>query len=341
MERALHLIINNEYLKIGMKKITVEEMLERLVNEFQENGQWGIIRIYRSASRAFSEFSGSGTPIIVRELKPQLLKRFEIFLRQRRCSWNTVSTYMKVLRHVYMQWTEEDSAAFRPHLFRHVFTGTRADRKKALEVQEIGKIIAEAERCLQPGGIPEMNRSQRRALLQFVFMFMMRGLPFVDMAYLRKQDLQDNIISYRRRKTGHPMRMALPEEAVRIMNRLKNKDEDSPYLFSILGSAEGTAEAYKEYQSALRNFNYNLSVLRQSLGIGSELTSYTARHTWATMAYYCEIHPGVISEAMGHSSITVTETYLKPFQERKIDDANRHVLEYVKNGGNYPLPEGQ
>ena len=58
--------------------------------------------------------------------------------------------------------------------------------------------------------------------------------------------------------------------------------------------------------------------------------TYTARHTWATTAYYCEIHPGIISEAMGHSSITVTETYLKPFRSKKIDEANKQVLDFVK-----------
>ena len=57
---------------------------------------------------------------------------------------------------------------------------------------------------------------------------------------------------------------------------------------------------------------------------------YIFRHTWATTAYYCEIHPGIISEAMGHSSITVTETYLKPFRNRKIDEANNRIVDFVK-----------
>ena len=61
--------------------------------------------------------------------------------------------------------------------------------------------------------------------------------------------------------------------------------------------------------------------------------TYTARHTWATMAYYCEIHPGIISEAMGHSSINVTETYLKPFNDKKIDEANEKVISFVKSNG--------
>ena len=84
------------------------------------------------------------------------------------------------------------------------------------------------------------------------------------------------------------------------------------------------------YQSALRRFNYQLSALKTHLNMSSHLSSYSARHTWATMAYYCEIHPGIISEAMGHSSITVTETYLKPFRSKKIDEANKQVLDFVK-----------
>ncbi|WP_212127332.1 tyrosine-type recombinase/integrase, partial [Bacteroides pyogenes] len=80
-------------------------------------------------------------------------------------------------------------------------------------------------------------------------------------------------------------------------------------------------------------FNYRLALLGKRLGLADRLSSYTARHTWATTAYYCEIHPGIISEAMGHSSITVTETYLKPFRNKKIDEANRKVVDFVKRSG--------
>ena len=83
----------------------------------------------------------------------------------------------------------------------------------------------------------------------------------------------------------------------------------------------------------MRGFNRRLSTLKQSIGMKSALSTYAARHTWATMAYHCEIHPGIISEAMGHSSIAVTETYLKPFSNKKIDEANRIVISFVKSGG--------
>ncbi len=110
-----------------------------------------------------------------------------------------------------------------------------------------------------------------------------------------------------------------------------NRDTSSPYLFPLLNSREGTKEAYHEYQLALRNFNRQLMLLGEMLGLGDKLSSYTARHTWATTAYYCEIHPGVISEAMGHSSITVTETYLKPFRNKKIDEANKKVVDFIRS----------
>ena len=156
------------------------------------------------------------------------------------------------------------------------------------------------------------------------------GLPFVDLAYLRKSDLRDNVITYRRRKTGRPLSVTLTSEAMAILKRYMDRDSSSPYLFPLLNSREGTKEAYHEYQLALRNFNRQLMLLGEMLGLGDKLSSYTARHTWATTAYYCEIHPGVISEAMGHSSITVTETYLKPFQNKKIDEANKKVVDFIK-----------
>ena len=156
-------------------------------------------------------------------------------------------------------------------------------------------------------------------------------MPFVDLAYLRKSDLRDNVITYRRRKTGRPSVCDVdcgsddPGEEVHESRSLL-----LPYLFPLLKSREGTKEAYREYQLALRSFNQQLMLLGELLGLSDKLSSYTARHTWATTAYYCEIHPGIISEAMGHSSVAVTETYLKPFRSKKIDEANKQVLDFVK-----------
>ena len=258
------------------------------------------------------------------EVTPEWLKGFEIHLRGRGCSWNTVSTYLRTFRAVYNRAVDCRGAVYVPHLFRSVYTGTRADRKRALDTEDIQKVFTKLPQS------SAVTSDMRRTQELFVLMFLLRGLPFVDLAYLRKSDLHDNVITYRRRKTGRPLSVTLTREAMVLLKRYMNRDSSSPYLFSLLESREGTKEAYREYQLALRSFNQQLLLLGQLLGLGDRLSSYTARHTWATTAYYCEIHPGIISEAMGHSSITVTETYLKPFRNKKIDEANQLVTDFVK-----------
>ena len=115
-----------------------------------------------------------------------------------------------------------------------------------------------------------------------------------------------------------------------IIREYMDTTTESPYLFPILSAEGGEDTIYREYQQALRIFNYQLTKLGELLGLTTELTSYTARHTWATLAYYLEVHPGIIREAMGHSSIKVTETYLKPFNIKKLDETNLSLIGYAK-----------
>ena len=102
---------------------------------------------------------------------------------------------------------------------------------------------------LQDGQSPN---TRQKTKIFFVLMFMLRGIPFVDLAYLHKRDLQGNTLSYRRRKTGRALTVSLTPEAMQMVRMIANKDKDSPYLFPILQSEEGTEAAYREYQAALR-----------------------------------------------------------------------------------------
>lgn len=309
-----------------MKQKLLLEMLNSTIQELRENGQWGTAHVYRSARNSFSTFNGN-RDMSFAKLTPKLLKSFEIYLRQRRCSWNTVSTYMKVLRATYNRAVDTGYALYTPRLFKHVHTSVCADQRRALDASDIGTLLCETENTSTYGARPA---DLQRTKMFFALMFLLRGIPFVDMAYLRKTDIQGNVLRYRRRKTGRPLTVTLTPEAMRLMRMVANRDENSPYLFPFLSSPEGTEMAYHEYQSALRTFNRQLGLLRNKWGSHAHLSSYTIRHTWATMAYHCEIHPGIISEAMGHSSIKVTETYLKPFQNQKIDIANQKVISFVK-----------
>lgn len=303
--------------------LKVLAFMKQVANGLQMEGNFGTAHVYRSSLNAIIAYRGN-TDFPFSEVSPEWLKGFEIYLCSRGCSWNTVSTYMRTFRAVYNRAVDIHKAPYTPHLFRSVYTGTRADRKRALCDEDMKKIFAKLS---QPSGI---SGDLRQAQDLFILMFLLRGIPFVDLAYLRKSDLRDNVITYRRRKTGRTLSVTLTPEAMALVQRYMNRDSSSQYLFPLLKSKEGTQEAYHEYQLALRTFNRRLMLLGELLGLSDRLSSYTARHTWATTAYHCEIHPGIISEAMGHSSITVTETYLKPFRNKKIDEANRQVLDFVK-----------
>ena len=303
--------------------LRVVAFMKQVADGLQMEGNFGTAHVYRSSLNAIIAYHGKGD-FTFNEVTPEWIKGFEIHLRGRGCSWNTVSAYLRTFRAVYNRAVDCRGAVYVPHLFRSVYTGTRADRKRALDTEDIQKVFTKLPQS------PAVTSDIRRAQELFVLMFLLRGLPFVDLAYLRKSDLRDNVITYRRRKTGRPLSVTLTSEAMAILKRYMDRDSSSPYLFPLLSSREGTMEAYHEYQLALRNFNRQLMLLGEMLGLGDKLSSYTARHTWATTAYYCEIHPGVISEAMGHSSITVTETYLKPFQNKKIDEANKKVVDFIK-----------
>ena len=303
--------------------LKVVAFMKQVAKGLQMGGNFGTAHVYRSSLNAIIAYRGKGD-FTFNEVTPEWLKGFEIHLRGRGCSWNTVSTYLRTFRAVYNRAVDCRGAVYVPHLFRSVYTDTRADRKRALDTEDIQKVFTKLPQS------SAVTSDMRRTQELFVLMFLLRGLPFVDLAYLRKSDLHDNVITYRRRKTGRPLSVTLTREAMVLLKRYMNRDSSSPYLFSLLESREGTKEAYREYQLALRSFNQQLLLLGQLLGLGDRLSSYTARHTWATTAYYCEIHPGIISEAMGHSSITVTETYLKPFRNKKIDEANLLVTDFVK-----------
>lgn len=308
-----------------MKSGNLFSLLDEVIQEYRANHQWGTAHVYRSVYNSFSSYN-KGADLPFARLTPAKLKDYENHLRARACRWNTVATYMKVLKAVYNRAVDSGLASFVPRLFKGVRTSPVVERKRALEAETMGKLLAVPSPQEEgAGSVPPQP-----ARLLFSLMFLLRGIPFVDLAYLRKSDLHDGVLHYRRRKTGRPLAVRLTPEACALIRALQaGATRPSPYLLPILTQPEGTEVAYREYQCALRRFNRRLKQLGEyRLGL-TGLSSYQARHTWATAAYHCEVHPGIISEAMGHSSIGITEIYLKPFRDQRIDRANRQVIDFV------------
>ena len=210
---------------------------------------------------------------------------------------------MRTLRGAYNKAVDQRITAENSRLFNHVYTGVKNNIKRALEVEEINKLLNEIP-------LKKLSKELIQCRVWANLMFRLHGIPFVDLAHLHKSDLKGNILSYRRHKTGRQMIVEVSETTMTLINKYQNTNQNSPYLFPILSGSTNGEELYTEYQQALRTMNYNLDRLAKKCGVSAKVSSYTLRHTWATFAKYCNFSEQLICEALGHSSVTVSYTHL-------------------------------
>lgn len=298
----------------------------KVIEELKADRKYPAVHTYTSTLHSFTDFSGGREVALpMREVfTPGRLKEYESWLLvQCKLSLNTVSTYMRTLQAVYNRWMPLGCEGYNPKLFDDVYTKVESHTKRALTEQQMKRLMYVETISL--------SGEQKRILAYFILMFLFRGMPFIDLAHLRKKDMKGNTIIYRRHKTGKQMTVHIPKEAVLLVNEFRDKNSQSIYLFPILDArlCEGQ-ELYKCYQDALRRFNKSLGGLMRLLLPGVRVSSYTARHTWATLAYHMGISVGIICQSLGHSSVRVTETYLKPFENERIDKANRKLISSVR-----------
>lgn len=300
-----------------MKEKNLTSFMQKLIVSFLQEGRLGTAHVYQSTYNRIKSFTG-GRPLKFNELTPSWLKAFQNYLLSYQLQWNTISIYMRMLRAVYFRAVDEGITIEYPRLFHCVYTGTRVTVKRAVDAQVLQHLYNKQ--------IPQ-NTKMERARKLFLLLFMLRGIPFVDIAYLRRCDLNGNILTYRRRKTGTWITVRVEPEAMKLIQALKSTDIHSPYLFPFI-QKYGRNE-YHQYQYALRIFNYQLKRLSELLGTHISLSSYSARHSWATIANYQNYQQELISNAMGHSSVKVTETYFKVHSDEQINEMNRGILKYT------------
>jgi len=246
-------------------------------------------------------------------LTEQVITDYNSFLIQRGLVRNSVSFYMRILRAVYNKAVRQ-KLIVQQHPFTEVYTGIDRTRKRAVSES----IIAQLHRLELDAGTPlALCRDM------FIFSYCTRGMAFVDIAYLKKSNLQNGMICYSRRKTGQLLSVRIEPSIQRIIDRYA--DSDSPYVFPILSSVDA-AEAYEQYQIALNTHNRLLGRLSEMLGCSCKLTSYTSRHSWATAARNHNVPISVISQGMGHTSEQTTQIYLTMLENSVIDDANKGII---------------
>ena len=309
-----------------MEKKDLVEGMRLYIYKLRVDGRYSTAKSYQDALNSFMRFCGLEViPYIY--VNKENLRRYQAFLLNKGCTWNTVSTYMRRIRCVYNMAVEEGLAPYIPYLFKGVFTGIESKRKKALPQDLL--------RSLMTASLddPELRKTRQALCLMFQFC----GMSFADLAHLEKSALDSDVLRYNRIKTKTPISVGVLDSAKELLNQLRNRQESRPncpdYLFGILrGDKKRKDEcAYREYQSALRKFNYCLKGLAKALHLKSPVTSYTLRHSWATTAKYRGVPIEMISESLGHKSIKTTQIYLKGFELKDRTEVNRRINITLKN----------
>lgn len=316
---------------------SLDELMQPIMTQLKRDQKFAAVHIYKSALHSVTRFvrqeAESGRQKADAAFPETLfqagtLKAYEEWLRSNQASWNTVSTYMRTLRAVYNRIVPPGTVGHNPKLFDDVYTKINSYAKRALTDEQM-QTLMETDITTLPKGV-------QCALAYCLLMFLFRGMAFIDLAHLQKRDIRGNSITYCRHKTGKQITVRIPHEAMQLLEEFRNTNSGSIYLFPILdaeadddrsgGRQPNGEQLYQHYLRALRSFNKKLARVAALLLPGTKLSSYTARHTWATIAYYAGVHSGIISTALGHSSIKVTETYFKPFENERVDSANDKLI---------------
>ena len=299
---------------------------ELYIDRLREEGRYSTAHVYKNALFSFSVFCGTCN-VSFRQITRESLRLYGQYLYENGLKLNTISTYMRMLRSIYNRGVEAGNAPFVPRLFHEAYTGIDVCQKRALTAAELHRLLFDDPRS------ERLRRIQDIASL----LFQLCGMSFADLAHLEKSALENNILRYNRIKTKTPMSVEVLDSAMVKIDRLRSVRKSQPgcpdYLLDILcgDKSRKDEKAYREYQSALRWFNNSLKELARALHLKSPVTSYTLRHSWATIAKYRGVSIEMISEALGHKSIKTTQTYLKGFGLEERTEVNKGNLSYIKN----------
>lgn len=282
-----------------------------LISRLTQIGKSQTAARYTTAINSFKRFR-SEDDVPIDNMDSGFMLEYEQWLKETGVCKNTISFYMRNLRAIYNRAVEKDITVQR-FPFRHVYTGIDKTVKRALSAKTIKEI-----KNLDLSLFPQLDFARDL----FMFSFYTRGMSFIDMVFLKKKDLQGGILSYRRKKTNQQLFIKWEKPMQEIID--KYKTGGSPYLLPIL--KENGTDCRIQYRNSAHFVNDKLRKIGEQLGLGIPLTSYVARHSWASIAKSKNIPVSTISEAMGHDSESTTRIYLASLDTSSVDKANSIVL---------------
>ena len=292
----------------------IDEEIRKLSNA----GRNGTAQNYKAAMNSFTKFiRNENFPLS--SFTEEIVQKYESWLRNRYLSRNTISFYMRQLRSIYNKAVKANLTE-QTFPFDNVYTGIDKTKKRAVDISVITKLIA-----------LDLSYSSSLCFARDLFLlsFYMRGMAFVDMSYLKHDNIKNGVIRYIRHKTDIMLEIKIEQCISDIINRYASKSKLG-YLLPIITRTDAE-KAYTQYKNKRSYYNKLLKKISQLIGPDILLTSYVSRHSWATIARNMNISLAVISAGMGHSSETMTRIYLTSLEASTIDQANSAILNHISS----------
>ena len=300
----------DEFLRYS-NEYSLFNFMESMIVTLKQRNQLRTAETYKAALNSFKKFR-INEDVMLDTITSDMMLSYESHLKHRGNTPNTISFYMRILRAVYNNAVDNEVIENR-NPFRKVFTGAEKTIKRALNLPTIKKI-----KHLDLS----LNSKTDFARDMFMMSFYLRGMSFIDMAYLRKTDLENGRVTYRRRKTGQRLTIEWTKEMQMILD--KYPENPTEYLLPIITKDKGNQRRHA--RNVNESINHHLKKVAEKVGVLSPLTMYCARHSWASAAKAKGIPLSVISEGMGHDSETTTQIYLASLETSVVDKANSLIL---------------
>ena len=301
------------------KRKTVGELFIERIQELKDTKRLGYAESHETVYHSLLNFNGH-LDIYFSEIDKEWLQKYEAWLRKIGNKENTIGIRFRTLRAVYniameKQFVKPECYPFRSYKVSKLHQDTA---KRALTKNDVLDIInyqAQSKKC----------RYRQLTVDLFAFSYFMGGINFKDIAYLKDENIIDNRLSYIRRKTKQLITLPLQPQAIEIIS--KYKSADNPYLLPILSSQPLTeSQQRNRIRQVAKSINRNLKAIGEELNLPIDLTTYVARHSFATVLKRSGVNTSIICEAMGHSSEKVTQIYLDSFENEQVDAAMSNLL---------------
>ena len=273
----------------------------------------GTAKTYRDSLASFSSFRNS-KDITFDDLNEDIINQYEAWMKNKGLKRNSSSCYLRTFKTLYLKAVDMGLTDDRD-IFRHVFTGFATTTKRAISIDAIK-------------AIRKLNLENNPALAFARDMFMLslylQGMAFVDIAYLKKSDIRNGQLQYSRKKTGQALTISWEKPMQEIVDAYSHLTKDTPYLLPVITTQDGTER--KQYEKAEHNVNRNLKMIGEMAGLHIPLTTYVARHSWASIMRDMGNDITVVGKGLGHRDIKTTQIYLSTIDNSTIMRANKRFL---------------